>query len=57
MAGEIDSRLQESRIELPEAAAPVANYVPYVIDGKQLWIAGQVPFWNGAIKYTGMKCR
>jgi len=54
MAGEIEARLQELGIELPEAAAPVANYVPYVIDGKQLWIAGQVPFWNGAIKYTGM---
>lgn len=54
MAGEIDARLQELGLELPEAAAPVANYVPYVIDGNQLWIAGQVPFWNGAIKYTGM---
>lgn len=54
MAGEIEARLKELRLELPEAAAPVANYVPYVIDGKQLWIAGQVPFWNGAIKYTGV---
>ncbi len=54
MAGEIDARLRELGIELPEAAAPVANYVPYVIDGKQLWVAGQVPFWNGAVKYTGV---
>ncbi|NKB60081.1 MAG: RidA family protein [Alphaproteobacteria bacterium] len=54
MAGRIDARLQELGIELPEAAAPVANYVPYVIDNKQLWIAGQVPFWQGAIKYTGI---
>ena len=54
MAGEIEARLQELGLELPEAAAPVANYVPYVIDGKQLWVAGQVPFWNGAIKYTGV---
>ena len=54
MAGEIEARLQELGIELPEAAAPVANYVPYVIDGKQLWVAGQVPFWNGAVKYTGV---
>lgn len=54
MAGTIDARLQELGLELPEAAAPVANYVPYVIDGKQLWIAGQVPFWNGSIKYTGV---
>ncbi len=54
MVGKIETRLQELGIELPEAAAPVANYVPYVIDGKQLWVAGQVPFWNGTIKYTGV---
>jgi enamine deaminase RidA (YjgF/YER057c/UK114 family) len=54
MAGLIDARLRELGIELPEAAAPVANYVPYVIDQKQLWVAGQVPFWNGAVKYTGV---
>ena len=54
MAGEIEARLQELGLELPEAAAPVANYVPYVIDGKRLWVAGQVPFWNGSIKYTGV---
>jgi len=46
--------LKELKIELPEAAAPVANYVPYVIDQDQLWIAGQIPFWNGAVKYTGV---
>ena len=54
MAGEIEARLQELGLELPETAAPMANYVPYVIDGKQLWVAGQVPFWNGSIKYTGV---
>lgn len=54
MAGIIDARLRELGIELPEAAAPVANYVAYVIDGKQLWLAGQIPFWNGAVKYTGL---
>ena len=54
MVGKIETRLQKLEIKLPEAAAPVANYVPYVIDGKQLWVAGQVPFWNGTIKYTGV---
>ena len=54
MAGNIEARLQELGIELPEAAAPVANYLPYVINGKQLWIAGQVPFWNGEIKFSGV---
>jgi enamine deaminase RidA (YjgF/YER057c/UK114 family) len=54
MAGRIDARLTELGLELPQAAAPVANYVPFVISGNQVWIAGQVPFWNGAVKYTGM---
>ena len=54
MAENIEARLQELGIELPEAAAPVANYLPYVINGKQLWVAGQVPFWNGEIKFSGV---
>ncbi len=54
MTGKIDARLEELQIELPDAAAPVANYVPFVIDQNQLWIAGQVPFWNGSVKYTGV---
>ena len=53
MAGKIEARLEELGIELPEAAAPAANYVPYVITGNQLWVAGQVPFWNGELKCIG----
>ena len=53
MAGQIEARLAELGLELPEAAAPVANYVAFVISGNQDWIAGQVPLWNGAVKYTG----
>ena len=37
-------RLAELQITLPEAAAPVANYVPYVITGNLLVISGQVCF-------------
>ncbi len=39
---EIESRLRELDIELPEAAAPVANYVPYVVSGNMVFISGQV---------------
>lgn len=53
MAGRIETRLQELGIELPQAAAPAANYVPFVVTGNQLWIAGQIPFWNGEIEYRG----
>ncbi len=53
MAGAIDARLQELDIALPEAAAPVANYVPYVIAGNLVFVSGQVTLWNGEFKYVG----
>ena len=53
MVGVIDARLSELGIELPNAAAPAANYVPYVISGNTLYISGQVPVWNGELKGVG----
>ena len=53
MAGKIEARLTELGIELPDAVAPVANYVPYVLEGRTLYIAGQVPFWNGELMHVG----
>jgi len=53
MAGNIDDRLAELAIELPEAAAPVANYVPVVRAGDLLFVSGQVTVWNGEFKYIG----
>lgn len=43
MAGRIDKRLTELGIDLPAAAAPAANYVPYVLDGDTLYVSGQIP--------------
>ncbi|MEL6693418.1 MAG: RidA family protein [Pseudomonadota bacterium] len=37
-----ESRLTDLGITLPEPMAAVANYVPYVITGNQLFISGQV---------------
>ena len=54
MAGKIEARLAELGVELPKAASPAANYVPYVFTGNQLWIAGQVPVWNGELKFVGV---
>ncbi|MFP6729433.1 MAG: RidA family protein [Alphaproteobacteria bacterium] len=53
MTGTIDSRLAELGIELPEATAPVANYVPYALSGNTVYISGQVPILGGEFKYTG----
>jgi enamine deaminase RidA (YjgF/YER057c/UK114 family) len=40
----IEDRLRARGIELPQAAAPAANYVPYVMEGGLLHIAGQIPW-------------
>lgn len=39
---DIESRLKELGLTLPEAAAPVANYVPYAQSGKTVHISGQI---------------
>jgi enamine deaminase RidA (YjgF/YER057c/UK114 family) len=45
----IEERLAELRITLPQAAAPVAAYVPVVIDGRRAYVSGQLPFVNGEL--------
>ncbi|MDO5642759.1 MAG: RidA family protein [Paracoccus sp. (in: a-proteobacteria)] len=37
-----DARLAELNIQLPEALAPVANYVPWQISGNLLFVSGQI---------------
>ena len=37
-----ESRLADLGITLPEPMAAVANYVPFVISGQQLFVSGQV---------------
>lgn len=43
----VESRLEDLGLQLPAPAAPAANYVPYVIAGTMLFVAGQIPFYNG----------
>lgn len=51
---DIRKKLQGLGLELPQAAAPAANYAPYVIaDDDFLFIAGQIPFLNGQKMHTG----
>lgn len=53
MTGNIEKILASQGIVLPQAASPAANYVPYVISGKQISVAGQIPFWNGELTGLG----
>ena len=37
-----EQNLENLGLTLPEAAAPVANYVPYVVSGNLVFISGQI---------------
>lgn len=49
MTIEIERRLAERGLTLPEAAAPVAAYVPAVEAAGLLHVSGQLPFKDGAL--------
>ena len=49
MTAAIEAKLAELGLSLPEAAAPVAAYVPAVEAGGLLHISGQLPFKDGAL--------
>lgn len=53
MAGKIEKRLNELGIILPNPASPAANYVPFIVTNNLVFIAGQIPFWNGDILHIG----
>lgn len=54
MSDAIEARLKELGIDLPVAAAPAANYVPYVLNGNTLYISGQLPMEGGKVAVTGL---
>ena len=53
MAGRIDQRLADLGITLPTPAAPIANYVPFVVTGNLVVISGQIPLVDGKVAFTG----
>ncbi|EFO29315.1 endoribonuclease L-PSP [Roseibium sp. TrichSKD4] len=53
MTQTIERRLAELGVTLPKAAAPAANYVPYVQTGNQLFISGQLPMGPDGLAHKG----
>lgn len=50
---DINKNLEKLNINLPKAALPAANYVPFLIDEKYVYISGQLPIKDGKIAYEG----
>lgn len=50
---QLDDRLKELGIEVPQLAKPVAAYVPAVVSGSLVYTSGQLPFVDGALPATG----
>lgn len=53
MAGTIENRLKELGIELPDAAAPAANYIPFHLSNGLLYVSGQLPLLPGGPDFKG----
>jgi len=49
----VEQKLAELGLQLPAAAAPVANYVGYTTSGKTVYVSGQLPFEDGKLAYVG----
>ena len=49
----VEDRLAELGLSVPEVAAPVAAYVPAVVDGSRVYTSGQLPMVSGALAQTG----
>jgi enamine deaminase RidA (YjgF/YER057c/UK114 family) len=53
MAGKVDARLRDLKIQLPKPTAPVANYLPYVVVGNLVFVSGQLPMGFNGIEFDG----
>lgn len=50
---DVYARLAELGITLPAVTPPVAAYVPAVRSGNYVYVSGQLPFVDGALRTTG----
>lgn len=50
---EIEKKLVSLGISLPTPAVPAANYVPYNLSGKTVFVSGQLPMLDGKPQFIG----
>ena len=49
----VEDRLADLGLSVPEVAAPVAAYVPAIVDGSRVYTSGQLPMVAGRLARTG----
>lgn len=54
MGETIEKRLSDLGVTLPAAAAPAANYLPFVTSGNLLFTSGQLPIRDGKLLASGV---
>ncbi|MGZ4636632.1 RidA family protein [Oryzihumus sp.] len=50
---EVEKRLADLGLDVPDVPAPVAAYVPAVRDGNYIYTSGQLPMVSGQLVQTG----
>ena len=50
---DVNQRISDLGLVIPDAPAPAANYVSYTISGNTLYISGNLPFVDGKLPQTG----
>ncbi len=53
MPSDVEQKLASFGLTLPEAAVPLANYLPFVVTGDLVVVSGQGPLQDGKIAFTG----
>lgn len=53
MMNRYEEVIAELGLTIPEPAIPVANFVPYVVTGKLVYISGQIPLEAGRANFVG----
>jgi enamine deaminase RidA (YjgF/YER057c/UK114 family) len=52
----IETRLRELGLRLPDPPRPAGNYRPWLIANNLLFISAQFPIENGELRFTGQIC-
>ena len=50
---EVERKLLELGLKLPQRPAPIANFLPFRVSGSTAYLAGQTPELDGRVLYQG----